>query len=944
MATKGQNTVLAPNLALGMNPAADGQPLWVQNLTRLGGDGGWTTRPGFGLLARCDSALTAGKLSSAQDLGISRVLGSTAIRTPWGSDQILALCRVQAWTTDQADALMSQRNTVYSLLVYDTGTDSCQEHPLHWHTGQEQGKENWQKHGVFDTDVEVDRQHFIDAGAAEVLGDRQPVDREDAWFTAPFAIEGTTSVVVFGTARAGAWVYAPALPSPNLRGQANATSARDWNQPYSESPVVYPLNLKASNTVEDGYTYVTDAEFGRPSAAVVVEDRIAFAVGNLVWWSDPQDPSSVVAENVDAYPEEIRALGAILGILYVFTAHSTYICAPARGFVVSGGDIRCISRDVGAEGPQSVVNYANSLAFAHRSGVFALNGSASMQRISDPIDNFFSEGIESPWSHFLADSLTSLGVQFPAVYYRHTEQNAIGAHLSADNQGRLYAGYPALDLVFVFEAGGWHVWNFQTAVNPAGEVAVTANLPYLRVNALGGTVYAVAGPTVQAQTDESVPSLSSAPNRSVAFLRLDYGGALDRASGPSLAGDQRHNAGEWVPSPINPQVVPHRDRGYFLLAPAEIIPPGTAFPWAPGTSIGAESAFWVPIDLVPPKAAITPGALNLTSFELRLDFDNTNWAPVTNLAANNPYEALFDLPVERLSASAAYSLGVADHATPQGVYVFNTGTGLPDPAGDQIRIIVDSAFGGAWTGFPEFQFLRRTRNPLLRLAFVSKGGSGALTSLAIQASAATVTNGTPTTYPIGALVWHQTPMAVNYEWHEVNNSEAQAVDWMVHGAEIAADGQQMLARGAVARVQSTGQSTANTIGANYPRGLFALAMSASRKDVSGQQYEDIEPTGGRPPGYTVLAHDPVAPRLGNPVSPPVFAGTATWGDDATPATGNVSVADTATDRLQFSGRMKGDALNLTLFGHVRDRAERLKLYTVEAVVRIAGGAPRRRGR
>ena len=95
MTARGNSMVLAPDIEPGMDPNTDGKSMWIQNLTKKAGDGGWTTRPGFGLLARVGSSLTANKLSTQQDMGISRVLGVHSFRTSCGSKQIIALCRTQ---------------------------------------------------------------------------------------------------------------------------------------------------------------------------------------------------------------------------------------------------------------------------------------------------------------------------------------------------------------------------------------------------------------------------------------------------------------------------------------------------------------------------------------------------------------------------------------------------------------------------------------------------------------------------------------------------------------------------------------------------------------------------------------------------------------------------------------------------------------------------------
>ena len=939
MTSKSANQILAPNLALGMNPNADGASTWVQNLTRKAGDGGWTTRPGFGLLARADSSLTSGKLSYQQDMGISRVLGITAFRTPWGTKQIIALCRNQAWLgSNYRFSINGKFGVVYSLIVYDLTYDTVQEHTIHRHTSEESGKENWQKRGHYNTDIVVDRQQWVDAGAADLIGSRVPVDREEAWFTEP-----TGGVVLFGTPRLGAYAYTPVPPAHGARTQANVVMAREWSPPTSEDGVVVPVVLRNSYAdAEQGYTYLTPEEFGRPTAAVVVGSRVVYAVDNTVLWSNPEDPSTVIIDNIDVFEDNIVALGSVLGVLYVFTANSTYLLSPGVGFVVSGGDLRLLSAEVGALSPACVTRYANTLAVAHSSGIYIVNGGTGMQEISAPLMPLFDgEGLESPWTQFAQTTMTTIGAKLPQVYYRLNNQTSIGAHLTTDDAGRMIFGLPEMDLGFVFEGGEWHVWNVNTLVNNDEAVLATNNLPTARYVALGEDVFMVAGPTLQLQTDEAPDGEWDAPNRSIAFLQLGRGGSLDRNSGTKE--DQRYIAGDWIQAGFNFQTnLAARDRGFFYLNPPVEIPPNTLLDWA-GVTIGAaEQAFYVPITLVPRKASTTPGGNNPRDFYLSFAFDNVNFEPIINANAAQVYEPVFRLPVERLSAAGAFALGVADEALLKGIYVFDTGTGLPDPAGDEIRIFVDSAFGGAWTGHPDFNFQRRTHNPICSIAFKRKSVAGGIFTFVMTPLTGSV-NTALAAYPTGAFVWRDTLPEIRSDWYEADDNNAQAVDWLLHGAEIAAEGEIMKTQGVILRSQTSGQSTSNVIGVSYPAGLLNMAMSANRTGESGQT-TDITPPMSAPPGWQNVTHDPLVARLGNPVTNAVFNGLATWGDDTLPAKGNFLIADTPTDRLTIPGRMSGDAMRVTIYGHVRDKAERFKPYTVACVLRMMGGGVRRRGR
>jgi hypothetical protein len=943
MAAIDKSTIMIPALPTGMNPGQDGAPLWVQNLTKEAADGGWVTRPGFGLVARLDSALTAGKLTNTTDLGIARVLGRHAFTTNYGDDLVVVFSRVQGWVTNSTSTLMSQRGTVYALHVYNLTKDSFTEHLLHHHTSED-SLPLWERHGHFDTDIDDDRQHWYDAGQGALLGSRLPVDDERPWFCV------TGGQLLFGSTRAGAWVYSPGLPSDN-RQQANSIFARDWKEPYSEDGSVVPLEPR-EGVFGEGYTYLTPDEFGRPTAAVRLADRVVYAVGNLLLYSDPGEPSAIAAQNVDQLPNDITALASRYGVLYAFTANSVHLVNPASGFIISGGSISAISTEVGCLGPACVTDVGGSIVFLHTSGVYAVSGSTGIERISDAIAGLFEgEGLENLWTRLYSQTITSTGATPPQSYYQWSKQSSIGAYLDADDQGRLFFGMPVLNLALVFEGGGWHAWNLQTVANDSSSIDAISNLPYSQIVCLGSRVLLVTGVTEQAQTDESDEygggtTGYSNPNRSFAICELGRGGSLDRSSGTYE--DKRRFSGEYVNDGTNDQTgVAFRDRGFFVVKPPVDIEPGTSFPWAGVTLSSSDKAFYLPIELVPPTATIDPGVQNLTGCYMKFWFDNTNFQPVINSSALANYEALFNLPPERLAASPAYSLGVASSATPEGVMVYNSSTGLPDANGDEIRIYVSSAFGGAWTGHPEFAFNARHRNPLLSLVFKRRSGaSGAIFAMGFQYIDGSVTDSSPATTQIECISWRDAPIAWKFDWEEAGDNNAQAVDWGVHAQQIAFDGIQLKARGLTFEMQSSGQATPSEVASSWPKGLLNVAMAASRKDRAGQLVDLTVGSGLNTQGITVFGHDGLLARAKNTAGDlvqPTFNNGLTWGDDADANSGNFYVADTATDSVTTTGDMKGDKLSVSFWGHIRDKAERMKFYAAKAIVRAIGGAPRRRG-
>jgi hypothetical protein len=936
MSVTGKNTTLVPVLPAGMKPADSSGPLWIQNLTRIGGDGGWATRPGAGLIARLDSGLTAGKLSNTQDLGISRVIGTHAFTSSFGHDMVAIFCRAQVWSTTLVESLVAQRATVYTLFIYNLTYDAYTEHTLHHHTSED-ALANWQRHGHYDTDPSVDRQHWYDAGAGAVIGNRLPVDDEVAWF-----VEANNQLI-FGSSRSGAWVYSPGVPSPN-RTQVNSAFARDWKEPFSEDGSVMPLRAR-EGVFGEGYAYLTPEEFGRPTAACAFGERVVYAVGNTLLYSDPGEPSAIAALNVDLFGDDITAVAARYGILYVFTANKTYYVNPANGFLISGGNIIELSKFVGCLSAACVAQAGNAIVFAHSSGIYSAAGSTGLTELSgDILPLFDGEGLENLWTRLTSSAITTPGTTLPQTYIQWTPQSVIGARLASDDMGRLYFNLPKAAISLVFEQGGWHVWSFETIANDASQVASTRNIPNPAITCLRDRVLVVGDVITQAQVDGTVfggvfPEWSC-PNRSISLHEIGRGGALDRSSG--LYEDKRHIAGEYANNGINPQEeLDVRDRGFYVIKPPIALPTGYNFSWAGVATVAGDDAFYLPIELVPTYDSIVPETQNLTAWYMEFEFDNTNFEPIFNANALNVYEQVFNLPTERLSARAAYALGVADNAFPKGVMVFDSGTGLPDPAGNIVKIYVNSAAGGAWTGHPKFNLNHRHRNPMLSLAFKRKSGStGDIFAMGINYNAGTITDSSPATSDMACLVWRDTTSPMRTEWNETNDRLVQAVDWGVHAAEILLDGSQVKARGINFSIQSSGSAQVAEAASSWPNGLLNVAMAATRKDVSGQL---VDLTAVQAPGLTSFEHDSLRSNVNNPRVQPTFNNGLAWGDDSAPGAGDFLVADSAASSLNTSGNMKGDRLSLSYWGHIKDKAERLKVLSAKAVLRAMGGSARRRG-
>jgi hypothetical protein len=98
----------------------------------------------------------------------------------------------------------------------------------------------------------------------------------------------------------------------------------------------------------------------------------------------------------------------------------------------------------------------------------------------------------------------------------------------------------------------------------------------------------------------------------------------------------------------------------------------------------------------------------------------------------------------------------------------------------------------------------------------------------------------------------------------------------------------------------------------------------------------------------VLSKGTIRTRLRNTAtdtnSERTFNNTATWSDTVTTSTGNYLVDEEEVDSIQVSDALKGEYVDIMVFGMIRNRAEAITIDSVRAQVIPLKNATRRRGR
>lgn len=970
----------------GINPNAPNRGFsWIQNMEKI--EESWTTRPGFGTIAVIDSDMTTGREvvvgNNTYPIGFQRHLGSYVIGdTGFGHKQIVSVFRTNAYTTDHILSeggvtndnyeKLAQYRTLYTAVVYDLTSDDYVQVPLHYHTSQDDALIP-DRHATFETvrgeKYESDFQEWVDAGQNEQGPNREfNTDRDEYFWFAETKDTAGRVYVVFGNARAGAWVYAVTdarNDQKSWRGRrmsVNGLYTQDYKEPYGETSCIQPLGIRDGIFAADGTTYLTQDDFGLPQAACVLDRRMVYAVDNVLYFSDPEDLNAIVDANVQGFPTRITAVAETLGNLIVWTDDDkAYYYNPAQGDLISGGTTRLMSDTIGCLGPNAWVNVDGAIIWVAKNGIYRNYGNTSAQRISDVMQNFFEGSISNPLLNYYTSNGATTGEDpQPRSFFEWNADAYVGVNCEFEaTHNQILITIPNLLLTFVIEDGGFHIWNYESvvsddgAIEPQPIVKAVRNMPRPWLLATDGDIYMVTDVREQTLEDttrvDEIATGYNNPSASYALLRLGRGGGLD-ASMANDYEDRRILTGEWRNTGFNEDIINNvRDRAWYFINKPITIPNGYNFNWA-GISVGAAdySPMWVPIELVTNynDVGVAPaGAISVTSWVLEFSFDNTHWEPYINQVAINPYEVVFDLPPERLGAVGAYFLGNADDVAQQGVWCWDSGTGLPSPTGDTIKIHIDGA-AATHVSAPEFDFIPRYRNPVILLPFKRKAGVGATVdtfSLGISPLVATHTTARQPNRPVQVAVWDDQTRAMRVAQ---NTPTVQSVDWVYTAEEQSSDQQgfMMVARGINTDIQHSGNANlqAGDPGvASWPLRLFNVITSTNYKAYAAQFLDFLtDPTGLIKVGKEMLRN-----RMGTSATQTkaTFNTTATWGDFTNTATGNFLIGDAQYDNMKTSVGVKGDRIVVQSFGHVLSPAERVRIGAMSVLVRMIPGM-RRRGR
>jgi len=873
--------------------------------------GSWEVRAGFGQVAQFDSTLSTPGLDTTTKQYI-RHMGSRAIRSDFGHTQIVSVFTgfVFSGNTEGQSGTWANR---YFVSIYDVTTDRRWEEALHVHTSENDGDvlqmEYWRPQ--YNTNYNDGFESWISSEG----------DSSNVFFTE------YQDTLFFGNLQMGLWAYQPADFDTTRQQQIDYVRRSSYGLVYGESSKVVRVSP------EDGqfaarYAYLDSASYPAPVDAAVIDNRLAIANGRDIYFSDIGKPNAVIGSNVLPVPcdQTITAVGEVGGSLMIWTASEAWLYEPNVGATVSGGRLTRVSQTVGCLGPSAKVRANEVLVWADKRGIYASSGGLSFNTLSEEIDSLFDEGLSNPLSSYYQNSgATALVSPQPQSFYYWEDRTDV--HLAYDPlQGILFVTMPNQRASLILQGQAWGIWNFESIVNdvPTAVIADTIDNPWIL--ALDGRVWCIAGPETYTPVD-GIASAENIPTNSYMILEWGHGGGLDRSV--EIEEDNREFSGYFEDAALS------TNNDIFVIGKPVLMPEGYVLPRA---TTPAADVYMVPIYLAPADAT----GLVIDRYELRFTIDTTQWTPV--LVGATP-ELDFVLPAERDCGRSGFGYGAPTNAAAgmgsAAIQMLNAGTGLPDASG----AMVDVGWNGPTLAAPTdgsfgnlSNIAGQHMNPICWLPF-TKAQNNVTMSMGAAATYATHTQIAVGATNCNVYIWHFAAIDDRHAADDV----AQPVDWVVKTSQVGLkQGWQVLARTMYAKMVTHGKATTR-LSTNWIHGLLNFSLSSDWKDWSSQI---VDHSGN----ITEDEKTPLRARFRDSSSNMqgrVFddggAAGPTWGDSTDNDDGDFLVDDEQYDTVAMSSRVRGQHVSYMLFGHIANRAERLVVDSMKAVIRRVGGR-RRRGR
>lgn len=885
--------------------------------------GAFEVRDGFGQLAQRTTSLNMPFTTyRTEEWGIVSHIGSTIMKTNFGHTQLVSLfkARVNTANTTSNQPTTHVWNNNFSELVavvhIDDLTDGTHwEEALYTHTATQQTSQSASQlsdeqigplmaswHGHYETASDKDRQSWVRCS-----------DDENMFFH-EFA-----DALIFGSKAFGTWIYYPTHYRHSLvprSAQQDTSAPIEAIGKYAESSRVQRLSFVPGTA--EGYPYFSNSNLPTFVDATSSGPCVVYASSRRLHFTDTNLPASIIASNYIDVPcdKEITAIEEQLGNIIVFTESETFIYRmPGNSDIKSGGIFTQVSRSIGCVNPSSVIKIDGRVAWISKNGIYSTSGNFVVEPIGAPVQRFFTDYLTNPLTSYYPKSgmMDNANTQ-PQTTLQADLYNANMSYCAKFDT--LVATFPNNNASLVYAGGKWSVWTYESIAFSDGgqaEVGVTQNVTSPWIVATDETMYMVGSPDQQLINDVSSSNIDVLTN-SYFIMEYGRGGAVDRSVDDE---DFREAAGSFE---YNTTVAAAATANTYLYYGKPFkLRAGYKFRGNQATLTDADSVYVVPV-----YAVLPAGSDAIDTWTSTLTYNNTNWQAVLYQETANDID--FMLPSERafVEASYGYSAGVAGKKV--------------QILGNQIIIQFNSAGTAMINNTPE----RVT--PLLYLPFKKANLTDSVYSMGIvpstSAGAHDFVDSGATTYKPIVFVWDQMFLGTSDQRFE--NSVVQPVDWAYKSVGIGmGDPDRFIARGLYAMMLSRGPGLASDYAVqNWDAGLYNTVLSSDRKgwmsqiiDFSGTNADAIE---------RITSKSTIRTRVksGTSLVTKTFGSDLTYGASNNSTQGNYLIDDEEVSTIATSDSVRGECFSYMLFGHIQIRSQKIKLQSVKASYRVAGGRRR----
>ena len=541
---------------------------YIQNVIARNGE--FLARSGFGLVREYDTTLNCGRsfgVAPNQQFGIGKCIGGTILKTAWGTSQILEVRTLLAFTgnlrsfvfdinavpPDIRDAADRRAVTLAGLVavVHDLHSGRSVEFVLHYQ----------------DTD-QADLTKVFPNYATRFGGTTNPTGADHARWAIPpsnpaWAIFAPCSTGISGAQslttivcieNMGLWTYRPIDTSATVDRANDAFNRPVLGVYMGEQSAFSPLGLAGGLlSVADGFVYLNDNDFGTPDCiAPFHNDRLIYAVGNTLWFSDPFSPQAVQADSRYVLPTSdlVTCIANWHNLVFIATnGGQSWVYQPTLTSATSGantvgtvaqGSLTLISSTNGCVNPRAFCIGNDGVYFVDDNGIYLYAGGVGLTWLSKAIDPLWTDprSLQLPLTDFYQRSgVTALdAVQLPARLDMRLQMK--GARLTWDDVRKTLLCV-CDDVTLCWTADfGWSCWLFQTHAGDNINVAGAANIKFPTILADDVALYLLGGPDSEVYTARELDNRSLPPATVIEtvadsagyLLKYGRGGSIDRST------------------------------------------------------------------------------------------------------------------------------------------------------------------------------------------------------------------------------------------------------------------------------------------------------------------------------------------------------------------------------------------------------------------------------